>query len=176
MVTIFVLAIIQSLYDFAGWFGLFKENDKHPKRLYFRITKEVLDFAVVPVIAFYYFGVPLQVFAAFYIAKWLHLCDSFYNIWRYILTNQPTPEWGYWRWWTPLGLLRTNFWGFCVFKGYTEYDYDTGDGFWHPHENLSNLNDFKYYKSGFSRGMVSAEEAYIQTLYGLILASIILAF
>jgi len=174
MITIIILAIIQSVYDFAGWFGIFKENDKHPTKNVFRWIKVILDFIVVPAIAFLYFGVSLGVLAAFFVAKWFHLCDSFYNIYRYILKNEPTTDWGYWRWWTPLGLLRTNFWGVCVLPGKTEWDFAGQVGYWHPNPEEGYVGGLFYKQIGFKRGMVSITEAWIQTAIGLLLAGLLL--
>jgi hypothetical protein len=174
MDNLFLIAAIQSAYDFAGWYGVIGEDIKHRWANIFRVTKAVLDFPFTIYILYFPLDFNGALLVAFYIAKWCHLCDSFYNIYRYILTNKPTDEWGYWRWWTPLGLLRTNWWGFCVVKGYTEYD------------QLNYRGKFRYYgieqnykhygRIGFSRGMVSIKEAWIQTAIGLISAGLIWGF
>ena len=141
------------------------------------IPKEILDFVVVPSIAYFYFDVNMGVLIAFFIAKWFHLCDSFYNIFRYILTNQPTSEWGYWRWWTPLGLLRTNFWGYQIINGYTEADLKNKTGAFKIKKDL--MSNFlkpvqnKAIHKGVVRGIVSIREAWIQTGCGIGLATLL---
>lgn len=178
MTTVLLLGLIQSIYDYTGWAGIFKENDQHPKRLYFRVVKEILDFIVVPLIAFYWFDVSIVTLAAFFIAKWFHLCDSFYNIWSFVIKNQGVSEWGYWRWWTPLGLLRTNFWGLQIIKGYTQADHTNKTGAFYIKPTL--MANFLKKKqmtvsiNGFVRGMVSISEAWFQTGLGILLAFLLL--
>lgn len=158
IIIFIILASAPSILDFTIWFGVFVENDKHPKQWLFRVCKAIFDFGILPFVAVYFFDVSYGLLAAFYIAKWWHLCDSLYNIYRYILTNKPTEEWGYWRWWTPLGLLRTNWWGICAIKGHTERDFQ-------PKQKVN--------KSKFSKGMVSIQESWYQTAIGLFLAAVI---
>lgn len=174
MLTIIIIAMIQAAYDFAGWFGVIKENPEHKFAVIFRILKEMLDFIALPLLLYFYFGLNIGSFAAFFIAKWLHLCDSFYNVYRWIFTGEMVSGWGYWRWWTPLGLLRTNFWGFCVLKGFTEYEHQWKLGHWR--DPADEPLDLELKDIGFSRGMVSTEETWIQTCLGLILAGVILQF
>ncbi|RPI19700.1 MAG: hypothetical protein EHM58_00410 [Ignavibacteriae bacterium] len=176
MNKIFLLAFIQSLYDFAGWFGIIQHwlkvtEDKWQAKLY-RLIKELLDIPVTFVLLYYFFQVDISIILAFYTAKWFHICDSFYNVEEYIVTNQPTTNWGYWRFWTPLGLLRTNFWGLCLVKGYTKLDYDERTGNWGNGYNI--YTKYPQYKAHFLKGMVSVKEAWIQTLIGLLLALIII--
>lgn len=178
MTTVLLLGIIQSIYDYVGWAGIFKENDQHPKRLYFRVIKEILDFIVVPLIAFYWFDVSIVTLAAFFIAKWFHLCDSFYNIWSFVIKNQGVSEWGYWRWWTPLGLLRSKFWGLQILKGYTQIDFENRLEAQKAKKGII-ANFLKPQKivvsvKGFVRGMVSIREAWIQTGLGIVLAFLFL--
>lgn len=48
---IFIVAFIQGGgYDFAGWYGIFKEQSGHKWEWLYRIIKETLDFIVTPVI------------------------------------------------------------------------------------------------------------------------------
>ncbi len=116
--TVIYLGIITALYDFAYWFGINREisyetaketgNDKLARRIIiFRICKEITDLIILPLVCILSFNVSWNVIGAYYIAKWFHLSDSFYNIYRFIWTNQPVAENGNWRWWTPLGLLRS---------------------------------------------------------------------
>lgn len=171
MLTIIELALIQSLYDFAGWYGLYKEQAGHPKEWLFRLVKTILDLFVTVWIAHWYFQVSWVVLAAFFIAKWFHLCDSLYNIWRFILTNEPAMEWGNWRWWTPLGLLRSAYMSKVpLLKGYTELDYRNRTGYWSGGTEEYGVMPM------FSKGMVSSRESWIQTAIGLVLAYIILQF
>ncbi len=122
--------------------------------------------------AYFIFDVQLVILAAFFIAKWFHLCDSYYNIFRYILTNESTAVWGFWRWWTPLGLLRCNWWGFCVLPGFTELDMDAQYGNWST--DCYKRKYLNYPDYNFLKGMVSINEAWIQTALGLFLTAIIL--
>lgn len=179
-----IIAIVQSLYDFAGWAGVIQrllrvEETAVPAKIY-RAIKETLDFPVTLYVLIFVLNVEWAYIAAFYAAKWFHLCDSLYNIYEFIITNMPVVDWGHWRWWTPLGLMRTNWWGFCPVKGFTQYDYNESKGFWQPYEeelmplkdiNNVDYNDYSYYKTiGFSRGMVNIKESWIQTAAGLLIA------
>jgi hypothetical protein len=175
MRLILILALLQSLYDFVGWFGIIQNWAAVPEHAWqaklYRVIKETLDIPVTFVILYFYLNISLPLIAAFYTAKWFHLCDSLYNIEEYILTNKPTENWGYWRFWTPIGLLRTNFWGFCIIRGYTQLDYNEKSGYWGSGENI--FEKYPHSKSSFIKGMVSIKEAWIQTFIGLVPALLI---
>jgi hypothetical protein len=190
--NITIIAIVQSLYDFAGWFGIIQrwlraEEISVPARIY-RVIKETLDYPVTLYLLIFVFHTGWAYVAAFYIAKWFHLCDGLYNVYEFILTNKPAVDWGHWRWWTPLGLLRSNWWGFCPLKGHTQYDYNESKGYWQPTDDelisinpvqydaeAVNHNNYSYYKTiGFSRGMVNIHESWMQTAAGLVSAAVLL--
>lgn len=172
MTIILFIGLIEALFDFAVWYGIYKEHSGHKYEWIFRTLKALIDFLIIPAIAYFIFDVQLGILAAFFIAKWFHLCDSYYNIFRYILTNESTAVWGFWRWWTPLGLLRCNWWGFCVLPGFTELDMDAQYGNWST--DCYKRKYLNYPDYNFLKGMVSINEAWIQTALGLFLTAIIL--
>ncbi len=106
-ILILKLAAAQGLHDFAWWFGVAKENRQWEYARVYRIYKETIDLGVTSIILIFVLHIHWLVITAFFVAKWLHGCDSFYNGLRYVFTNQPTTDKADWRWWTPLGLFRS---------------------------------------------------------------------
>lgn len=102
-----LLGIIQSVYDFIGWYFILNENPKKEWHRYvFRTFKEVSD-SLVTIYICRLIGIDWSTLAAFYTWKWFHLCDSLYNLYWKVITKRELPWEGYWRWWTPLGMYRT---------------------------------------------------------------------
>jgi hypothetical protein len=113
---ILLIGLVQAIWDWLGWFVWLHEPNWDKTKpfwkrysnkwaYFFRIVKFILDFPIT-LIALYILHIPIDIIVAFYIAKWFHLCDSFYNLFSWLCGSRPA-YYGEWRWFTPLGLYRT---------------------------------------------------------------------
>jgi len=173
---LFILTLIQSGYDFLMWFVINKENPESNSAVYLRYIKLLLDFPVTIYITLH-FGLftssilsPVSILILFYFLKWFHGCDTFYNIYSIIFGKKPC-FWGYWRWWTPIGLIRCIFFGHCFIKGYSYLEYQFNAGVFGKFKIPMDLKNVK-----FSRGMVNVNEAHAETVLGMCIIILFLIF
>ena len=98
--------LAHAIPDFIVWFFLAKEQVgwKHAKT--FRISKFVYDFPVTFAVLFWVIGLPLDIIGWFYMIKWAHGADSWYNVFSKWCGEQASKN-GFWRAWTPLGIVRS---------------------------------------------------------------------
>lgn len=103
---IFLYAIVQSQYDFSGWYGWIKEsvNTALWKIILFRIAKFILDFPVTMWL-FHSYNILLSIAIAFYIFKWFGGCDALYILTWMAIEKRVYPTKADWLWWTPFGLI-----------------------------------------------------------------------
>ena len=109
MSTILLIAFIQAVYDYAGWHLWIQNNQLEATKwkFVFRTFKELAD-TVGTLAVCYFLHVPLQVVVGFYIFKFMHGCDSIYNIFHFLHYNEGVNEYGDWRWWVfPMGWIET---------------------------------------------------------------------
>lgn len=159
---IFIAAYIQGgVYDFAGWYGIFKERSGHKWEWLYRLLKEILDFVVTPVIMIYCFKWNPDLIGAFYILKWFGWCDAFYiAMWKAFNPKRNyTQEGIWWMWWTPLGMIRSQFIYNPNIQDYGEFE-------------LIKLHGNTYFK----KGIISFTEFLQQLLYGVVAAWLIYYF
>jgi len=109
ILTVIILIIIQALFDFLIWFGIYKEQSGHRFEWIFRVIKFILDFPVTIYLSHYVFGINWFTLEIFYLLKWVGWCDAVYIlIWKLFNRNKNyTQDDIWWLWWTPLGLART---------------------------------------------------------------------
>jgi len=85
---IFLLTLIQSGYDFAGWYGILKESYKNKIGAYtFRTIKFLLDFPLT-IFVLIKTGQDLKLIIAFYNSKMFGLCDFFYIVYWFVIKNE----------------------------------------------------------------------------------------
>jgi hypothetical protein len=108
LVQIFIIAIIQAIYDFAGWFIWLGEPEKYDwKAVLFRILKFIFDYPV-SILLMLNAGWNVNQIIGFYVFKQLGGVDCLYYIIHFILRNGKVDETGiWWMWWTPLGWHRS---------------------------------------------------------------------
>lgn len=100
---------IQAIYDFIGWYFIFKERSGHRLEWLYRSIKEILDFPITFIILYSLLNWSILDISCFYILKWFGACDGIYILFWNILNSDKTyPRIGlWWLWWTPLGIYRS---------------------------------------------------------------------
>lgn len=103
-----ILILIQSSYDFAGWFIWLGEKhsdimDYTWREWLFRVTKLILDFPVTIYLCLT-LDIGYTTLIAFYIFKWFGGCDFFYLVMRMLWTKEKLFNYADWLSWTPYGL------------------------------------------------------------------------
>lgn len=168
---IFIVAFIQGGgYDFAGWYGILKEQTGHKREWLFRVIKEILDFVVTPVILIVYLNWNAELVTAFYILKWFGWCDGFYILmWKIFNPKRNYTEEGiWWMWWTPLGLVRSQ----LVYRGTDPLPAKAGLPL-----SGGDVYYFHLYKRWwFKKGVISLKEFYWQLGVGLVLSYVVYHF
>lgn len=109
LVIIILVIIICGAYDFAVWYGIFKEQSGHQKEKLYRILKELTDIIILPLVCLLWFGWNIDALFTFYLIKWFGGSDGVYIfLWKlFNAYKHYTQEGLWWLWWTPLGMIRT---------------------------------------------------------------------
>lgn len=144
---------IQAGYDYAGWYGIFKEQSGHALEWLYRTVKAVLDYPVTLWVLIAGFGWDIDLVAALYVLKQFGWCDAVYiAIWKvFHPKDNYTAEGIWWLWWTPLGLHRSE----IVYR---------------PDDPHTNVNEWLHlYKNiWLKKGIMTLKEFYLQLGAGMV--------
>jgi len=152
------------IFDFAGWYGIFKEKTGHKWEWLYRVIKETHDIPIT-VGLLWYFGVSFDVIGVIMLLKWSGWGDMFYIIaWKIFNPKRAYFEEGkevWWMWWTPVGLTRCEIvkWG-------------NGDNTEPPKENYMELFGNWYLK----KGIITENEFYVQLAVATFVGQLVLSF
>jgi len=98
------------IFDFAGWYGIFKEKTGHKLEWLYRLIKELHDIPLTIGIL-WYLGVSFDVIGVIMLLKWSGWGDAFYiAAWKLFNRKRVYFEEGkevWWMWWTPVGMVRS---------------------------------------------------------------------
>jgi len=91
--------LAHAIPDFIVWFFLAKEDINWKWTKIFRISKFMYDFPVTFAVLFWVLGLPLDIIGWFYMLKWAHCADSWYNIFSFMFKKPVENKQAFWRWW-----------------------------------------------------------------------------
>lgn len=197
-IIITLVLLWQGVFDFAGWYGIFKENSGHKYEWLYRLIKELHDFVLWGYLMIFVFGWDMNVVGGVFILKWFGWCDLIYIVlWQ--LFNLDKTYWepgksAWWLWWTPLGLLRSRFVKRkSILKGIIkhppQFSYDDSETLIYENPNLKAPGSkpdplyfmpYKLWKyTGcwwFKKGLLTGNEFYFQCFIGFVVSDAVMHF